>query len=809
MDEDDGKRKKGKQIGGKSDGRERHGRPTRRTRAELAQAQEQRRARQRSRRLKTEKGSELVPDPFLREAMSRSRSRSRKDKSRDQDEDGDRGREAANGPRAGGSDSSRRLESYHPHPTQWPPRGFGSDDQLSREQAIMFVGQGAPVHLGHKRAIPHASDEHYALYATTSTLSAPTNGSSNWNGNGNGRDGGNDSRTMAPMTLRILGHNGGELFPWQTLEQPSCAFLYGQRPGTITLNQWVTMASAMPLSLALRDSAVEPRPMELGQIFARLRELQVNGLEDDDVDLLYRNLYRRMLRDPDRRLRPHRTLDRQITDLILVLSRPDWIDFTQPRNQVATRFILDRRESNADRFRLFFHQLLLSMELQLRIHSPQHGDEAKEKLLRQLPPTILWSMALASRWRENVRIDEYGDEPDKVKLRYKARKRQVKAIKRFARVMKWPNLAETLEKVDEKDGNGCLDAISSDTFAFFSGFVLPGPSFPFLVMNALIDLDPDPATDNLALLSHTNPHCGFQYRNSHTYWSASCIVGKVLAPTCRSVAGWIGPGRPTTDLGRSEMARIRSRPVRQQPRLRPEDVENMEERSDPLGPAAESQLYPVADYELVRPQTDSGFVIDTLRIERLIFAPVLPAPAPMPTEADARRGPGLFDASVQFAIDGLSWPLRLMYDVSFISSRSCSGGPHPLFFDYVFETVSVNDVVHVRDWGRRRHGTSSQTTCTTPRPCPTSPSAEGHRCGGGEDEYDDDDDEKVLVIEAFGVRDNEVLARAWCSHWGLSAVVADIGQTCMACAIREAYAATLTVIILVDDRLVEKDEADD
>jgi hypothetical protein len=48
---------------------------------------------------------------------------------------------------------------------------------------------------------------------------------------------------------------------------------------------------------------------------------------------------------------------------------------------------------------------------------------------------------------------------------------------------------------------------------------------------------------------------------------------------------------------------------------------------------------------------------------------------------------------------------------------------------------------------------------------------------GALEEEDENDDEKVLVVEAFGVRDNEVLARAWCSHWGLSAVVADVRRT--------------------------------
>lgn len=290
-------------------------------------------------------------------------------------------------------------------------------------------------------------------------------------------------------------------------------------------------------------------------------------------------------------------------------------------------------------------------------------------------------------------------------------------------------------------------------------------------MNALIDLDPDPATDELALLSHTNPHCGFQYRNSHTYWSASCIVGKVLAPTCRSVAGWVGPGRPTADLGRSQMARIRSRRPRQQQqgrRMGPEDVESMGERSDALGPPAEA--FPVGEYALVRPQMD-GFVVDTVRIELLGFRPVAPP------EETGRPGGGLrlFDATVQFAIDGLSWPLRLMYDVSFISAWPCADGPHPLFFDYVYKAVRVDELVRVRDWGGLyyRHAGGSLSARSSPAPAPNGTAADVD----GWDDDDEHDDEKVLVVEAFGVRDNEALARAWCSHWGLSAVVADMDKT--------------------------------
>jgi hypothetical protein len=580
--------------------------------------------------------------------------------------------------------------------------------------------------------------------------------------------------------------------------------MYGERPATITLNHWVSMSSSLPPTIALRDSGVLPRAMDLHRILERLRELQA-GLEDDDESLLYKILYKRILRDPDRILSPHKTLDKQIMDLLLVLSRPDWIDFTEPKNQVVTRFIFNPEDTNPDVYHKFFHQLLLSLELELRIHSKGHSEWARERLLGQIPPTIRWNLALARRWKDHVRVDGFGGTPDQsellvsaggqrmltsvANLRYKLKKRQVKVLKRFAHAMKWPNLNAALENLRVHDEEFRLDSISSDAFAFFSGLVLPGvslsvlphghdlvtltprqPTFPFLIMNTLIDLDPDSATDELALLSHLHPQCGFQYRNSHTYWSASCVVGKVLAPTCRSLAGWVGPGRPTSDLGRSQIARIRTRrPKQMDRRMTSEDVESMKERSDALGPTAQS--YPVDEYSLVVPDQES-FAVDTVRMELLGFKPVVT----MADDTSTNSGPRLFDATVQFAIDGMSWPLRLMYDVSFVTAWPCSLPPHPLFFDYVYRVVKADEVVRVRDWG----GLYYKNLRNAPSSARSSPAPPLYNMGY-DDEFDfiddDGDDEKVLVVEAYGVPDNEVLARAWCSHWGLSAVVADIRKT--------------------------------
>ncbi|KAK0639254.1 hypothetical protein B0T16DRAFT_239371 [Cercophora newfieldiana] len=658
--------------------------------------------------------------------------------------------------------------SYEVGPlTEWPPSGMSTREELTLGPAMQLISRGVPAFKGYKRQIPHASDHYYALFATAA------------GNHGDETDAANQHDSMTQlMTLRLVGA-GPATYPWETLEQPSYSFCFGRRPGTITLNHWASMASVVPSSIPLRDPGILPREVELESILERLKELE-RGLEDNDEDLMYKNLYRRLLRDPDKYLSPHRTLDKQITDLIMVLSRADWIDFTNPRNQVVTKFIFDTSQPNAPTFLKFFHQLLLSAELDLRINSKHHLAEAKEKLLSQIPPTIQWSMAVARRWRDNMRIEDYGPSPDQLRLRLKLKKRQVKMLKRFAQMMKWPNLEATLANLKQRDTDGTLDLVSSHAMAFFSGLVLPGPTFPFLVMNSLIDIDPDKATDELALLTHVHPHCGFQYRSSYTYWSAASIVGKVLAPTCRSVAGWVGPARPTPDLGRSQIARIRTRkPPQQQRSLTPEDVRSMSERSDPLGPPA--QVFPVKEYALVSPTYD----LDAQDFVRMELLSLRPCQNPHPSVVDS--GPRWFDARLQFAIDGASWPLRLAFDVNFIQAWPCSDGPHPLFFDYVYECVRADELVDIKDWNGLYGGHPEERDARSLSPASAGGSA--GRAGAAAKSTGNlggampgkgkgvGDEEKVLVVEAFGVADNEVLARAWCAHWGLSAVVADVGRT--------------------------------
>jgi hypothetical protein len=370
-----------------------------------------------------------------------------------------------------------------------------------------LIASGVPVFRGHRRDIPHASDEYYTLYATCE-------------GNGGvGLDRGEPySPAFAADSFRIQG-TGSTVHPWETLEQPSLEFCHGTRPGTVTLNHWVSLSGNPNPSIELRDPGVKPREVELSIILERLIYLE-NGFEEDYEELMYKNLYKNLLRDPDRYVSPHKAMEKQIADLIIVLSRHDWVDFSKPENQVVAKFFANASYTDHGRYKTFFHQLLLSMELDLRINSRHHADWAKEKILAQLPPCIAYDLALARRWRECITIENFktGGDPQQsksthvsipgesnimvVKFHLKSKKTQVKALRQFARAMKWPNLVNVDEVLAERNHRAKpLENRSSDTMSYFTGMILPGTTMPWLVMNSLIDCDDDAGATSLAALT--------------------------------------------------------------------------------------------------------------------------------------------------------------------------------------------------------------------------------------------------------------------------------------------------------------------
>lgn len=125
-----------------------------------------------------------------------------------------------------------------------------------------------------------------------------------------------------------------------------------------------------------------------------------------------------------------------------------------------------------------------------------------------------------------------------------------------------------------------------------------------------------------------------------------------------------------------------------------------------------------------------------------------------------------------------------------------------LYHSYKYKPIKIDDgLVDIHDWGRQSGRTSR------PNSSRSSPGKKSTALVKVSNEVAHAQVTKVLAIEALGVSDNEVFARAWCAHHGHSAIIANIKETCMACAIREAYAACVSVVIFTEGgKDTEKDE---
>ncbi|KAF2200260.1 hypothetical protein GQ43DRAFT_472889 [Delitschia confertaspora ATCC 74209] len=674
------------------------------------------------------------------------------------------------------------LESFR-STRVWPPPGCRPGDQLSAKDAEDIICAGASTFTGYSDKIQNAPPDHNRFYAVMDSESNCRTDRAPF-----------QQSAYCDISLNLTKPTESP-FPWIALDQPCMAYAFGRSPGTTTLNYWVGKhgSSYTPLKFGAN---VKPRKLKLLQILERLAHLEKEGLELDDPEELYDYLYNTLIEDPERYSNPHFGLHQQMTDLITVLTSDRWIDFTNPKNQVVAKYF---DSSSLNKKQDFFHQLLLSVELYLRIHSPGHEEKPKRKLLLALPPIVAWDLAVAQRWLENMSITKAktSSRQSTFSFELKSKERQKEALRVFAGTLKWPNMDEIEYVLEEKDKKEKPpEDRSADAMSWFSGIVLPGRTLPWLVMNSLIDCDRDTG-ESLGYLTHIHPAAGFQYRAS-TYWSHECIVGKVLSAArgVTQIAGWIGPCIYTPDLKRTECVRVRQK----EPlgfKLTPKDVESMDVRSHPLGPRETS--YPIDDYEIPMPETED--VTDLIRVEKLSFVPTKEQPS------SSRLGPGaplLFDAAILFACGGDSWPMKLKYNVDFISAFPCHNGPHLLFYDFAYKPIKVDDsLVDIKDWGQQS-GYISHTTSSI-----------------GSDSRDSMvlsrtteqpqlahmQIKKVLAIEALGVSDNEVFARAWCAHHGHSAIIANIKDTCMACAIREAYAACISVVIFTEGgKREEKDE---
>ena len=463
-------------------------------------------------------------------------------------------------------------------------------------------------------------------------------------------------------------------------------------------------------------------------------------------------LYSQLVFDPAKSATGENDVGRQIAVLIAVLDTFYWTDFSEPKAQVIAAYY---ETEDLEVVHLFFHQLMLSVELHLRIESTNFDHFEKRRFLSLLPDRVGWSVALAKIWLSNVFIKQANhigfkgswDFLPLVQVIPHNKLPRIKQVEQLGWGLKWPNMAQVCDLL-EKEGEGANTLVSSSVEArsFLSGLILPGPSSSWLAVKCLIDCDTKHG-HMLNGLGRMHPQSGFQYRNA-TYWYWSSIVGKVLgaAKGVDQHTGWVGPCLNSPDLERctTDLERVHcviADPDAVPTRLNKQKIKNMEARSHPLGPPDE--VIPIDEFSVVGPKFD---VVDKIRIERLA------CPLGLSTKKRSSDEPSIFNVAITFATGGASFALRLRHDTSYIKAVPCDG-PHVLFWDYIYKSIRVDGLLDQDCWGGVDAKLPSTATAFNPadEPGPSNP----------HEKHDVYDDEAVLVVEAFGVADNEVFARAW------------------------------------------------
>jgi hypothetical protein len=103
---------------------------------------------------------------------------------------------------------------------------------------------------------------------------------------------------------------------------------------------------------------------------------------------------------------------------------------------------------------------------------------------------------------------------------------------------------------------------------------------------------------------------------------------------------------------------------------------------------------------------------------------------------------------------------------------------HPLHVSYKYKVVQVTEVLDPHFVRSLRHSTDG----------------EGDNMA---ENLNEDNKKEILVLDARGKRDLELLARAWCSERGLHAIIGREWRTCLSCCIREARGLGVGVVIRI------------
>lgn len=197
-------------------------------------------------------------------------------------------------------------------------------------------------------------------------------------------------------------------------------------------------------------------------------------------------LYNQLICDHDAVISQPPDIERQIFALAEALNSLRWFDFRKSECQTVASFFHSDKEVYPC---VFFHQLLLSMQLLLNIEESDLSDDHKLWIYDRLPERVAWSVAMAQLWRDNCAIDRLShQESDPILGPYRICflnfPTQLEILRKFAVDLKWPRMRNVEETLQEQ----ChpLEERSFEFMTLLSGLVLPGNYLSWILMGSLM-----------------------------------------------------------------------------------------------------------------------------------------------------------------------------------------------------------------------------------------------------------------------------------------------------------------------------------
>ena len=576
--------------------------------------------------------------------------------------------------------------------------------------------------------------------------------------------------------------------PGSDLVDPNCWISgRGADPGTVTFAKWINDA-APQLMYTGTSGAPFPSPLSTSvkEYFIRISTLCKDGLDDpvstkikikalvnhQQFGLNKMDLYESLLTPLNVKYPSLRTAQDEIVDIMDVLLSSNFLDLSLCRNQVLAQLLYEGHDTS-------WFMLLLSLHLYLRLEQAIPEDRGLWlKILRIVPPKIAHYLMLAHIWIANctMSIDQNSD-IEEATMFYNfviPRANQIDSLKEFARAIEWPDL----ERVEQLPST--FKAIIDEVHfckgnwmeTWVRGLVLPGPVSSFLLLGSLLDLSVDNNADqylssqleaSLVDLEQRVANFGLLIHES-SYWHLNCIVGKVLGPhpDVWQVGDWICGIKLRTYSSDHRFIRIAQIPT--QHTIQECDIEKLTDHSNPAGDS--KAVYSIEEFEI--PVISFNTNLDHVQFLSAKFAHCY-------DEQDST----LHYAHLRFLIGGHKCYRPLRYNVDFVGACVCHNGPHPLHKKYLYKTIKAKKLIRLNAWGHANVDDEYEPDCDT------LPESAIERVP-----------ERVLVITASHA-DEEILARAWCSNLGLSAIVGNLTRSnCSACIIRQAFISRTSVIIL-------------